>query len=44
MQNLMGGAVTDGGPSATPEPGTVMLIFGGLAMIAVGRLRRRPPR
>jgi len=44
MQNLMGGPVTDGGPSATPEPGTVILIFGGLAMIAVGRLRRRPPR
>ena len=42
MQNLMGGPIADGGPSASPEPATVILIFGGLAMIAVGSLRRRP--
>ena len=41
MQNLMGIPVTDGGPSAAPEPTAVILIFSGLAMIAVSRLRRR---
>ena len=40
MQNLMGGPVTDGGPSAIPEPAAIVLICSGLALIGLGRLRR----
>lgn len=40
MQNLMGIPITDGGPSPAPEPATVLMIFGGLALIGVSRLRR----
>jgi hypothetical protein len=44
VQNLMGTSMEahdDGGPSPVPEPGTVILMLGGLAMIAANRLRRR---
>jgi hypothetical protein len=44
VQNLMGTileAHEDGGPSPAPEPGTVILMLGGLAMLVASRLRRR---
>jgi len=41
VQTLMGRNATDGGPSVTPEPGVVLLISSGLALIVLGRLRRR---
>jgi hypothetical protein len=41
VQNLMGKPVTDGGPSPAPEPATVLMILGGLALIGLSRLRRR---
>ena len=40
VQNLMGKPVTDGGPSPAPEPATLLMIFAGLALICLGRLRR----
>jgi hypothetical protein len=43
VQTLMGTSTTvhnDGGPSPNPEPATLILILGGLVMIAVSRLRR----
>jgi hypothetical protein len=40
VQNLMGGPVTDEGPSPAPEPATVLMIFSGLALVCLGRLRR----
>jgi hypothetical protein len=42
VQTLMGPTPTDGGPSA-PEPAAMILICSGLAMIAVGCVRRRNP-
>jgi uncharacterized protein (TIGR03382 family) len=42
QQELIGFWVTDGGPSAAPEPGGVFLAIGGLALIVLGR--RRPGR
>ena len=40
VQTLMGPGTDDGGPSPAPEPATVLMIFGGLALIGVSRLRR----
>ena len=40
VQNLMGNPVTDNGPSPVPEPGTVVLIAGGLTLIGLSRLGR----
>jgi hypothetical protein len=40
MQNLMGIPVTDGGPSAAPEPAVIVMIFSGIVLIGLGRLRR----
>jgi hypothetical protein len=39
VQNLMGGPVTDEGPSPAPEPATVLMIFAGLALIGLSRQR-----
>jgi len=41
VQTLVGIPVTDGGPSAKPEPADVILIGSGLVLIAIGRQRRR---
>ena len=43
VQTLMGPS-PDNPLTATPEPTAVILIFSGLAMIAVGRFRRTNPR
>jgi hypothetical protein len=41
VQNLMGGAVNDGGPQPTaPEPAPVILIGAGLALILAGKRRK----
>jgi hypothetical protein len=40
MQNLMGTPVTDGGPSAAPEPAAIVMIFSGIVLIGFGRMRR----
>ena len=39
QQELIGFWVTDGGPSAAPEPAAIFLMIGGLALIGLGRLR-----
>ena len=41
VQNLIGLPVTDGGPSAMPEPADVVLIGSGLLLIVLGRQRWR---
>ncbi len=41
VQNLVGLPVSDGGPSATPEPEDVILIGSGLALIVLGRRRQQ---
>jgi hypothetical protein len=40
QQKLIGFWATDEGPSPAPEPATFLLIFGGLALIGLSRLRR----
>jgi hypothetical protein len=39
-QTLIGLWPTDGGPIATPEPASIFMILGGLALIGLGRFRR----
>jgi hypothetical protein len=39
QQELIGFWATDGGPTPAPEPAAMFLMIGGLALIAVGRLR-----
>jgi hypothetical protein len=40
QQKLIGFWATDQGPTPAPEPATFLLIFGGLALIGLSRLRR----
>jgi hypothetical protein len=40
VQNLIGMPPDDSGPSPAPEPATVVMIFAGLALIGLSRLRR----
>ncbi len=40
VQTLIGLWPTDGGPIATPEPASIFMILGGLALIGLGRFRR----
>lgn len=40
-QMLMSPMTNDGGPTPNPEPGTVVMMAGGLALVAVGLKRRR---
>ncbi|MEO8594793.1 MAG: hypothetical protein ABI759_15855 [Candidatus Solibacter sp.] len=42
VQTLMSRPAADGGPSAAPESSSIFMIAGGLAMVGLGRLRRRP--
>ena len=44
VQTLMGPTVTDNGPSPIPEPSAIILIFSGLALIGLSRLRRNSLR
>jgi hypothetical protein len=40
VQNLIGGPVTDEGPSPAPEPATVFMMLAGGVLIGLSRLRR----
>jgi hypothetical protein len=40
VQALMGRPATDGGPSPTPEPASILPMFSGLALVWLSRLRR----
>jgi hypothetical protein len=44
QQTLIGFWVTDSGPSPAPEPSVILLIFSGLVLIGLSRVRRGAPR
>ncbi|MEO8369227.1 MAG: PEP-CTERM sorting domain-containing protein [Candidatus Solibacter sp.] len=41
VQNLVGRNISDGGPSAVPEPADLILVGSGLALIVLGRRRSK---